>query len=147
MPSVNVVIGQGGPIAQVVFGVSIPKQGALKAAGMVVPQPVTGNFLIDTGASGTCVDATLIAKLGLTPTGSINIHTPSTNGASHVCNQYDAMIFIPGAANVGGFLIDALPILEANLIPQGIDGLIGRDILDRCTLIYNGSLKVCTIAY
>jgi len=146
MPSINVTIGSLGPLVQVVLGLSIPKQGAYTAAGIAIPAPVQGTFLIDTGASGTCADASLIAKLGLTPTGSINIHTPSTNGKMHACNQYDAMIFIPGNTT-SGFLIEALPILETNLMSQGIEGLIGRDILDRCTLVYNGSMKVCTVAY
>lgn len=89
----------------------------------------------------------LIAKLGLTPTGSVNIHTPSTNGVTHSCNQYDIMMFIPGMGAGAGCFIEALGILETSLASQGIDGLIGRDLLDRWTCIYNGSVNLFTICY
>ena len=77
MPSINVQITSLGPLVLATVGVSVPKQLALQAAGLPPPAGGQGRFLIDTGASGTCVDSALIAKLGLTPTGSVNIHTPS----------------------------------------------------------------------
>jgi len=147
MPSINVSLQAGGPIVTVAIGVSVPKGVALKAAGIAVPPTVVGTFLIDTGASGTCVDPALVAKLGLAPTGAVSMQTPSTNGTPVQCNLYDASVYIPGAQGQGGFLIDALPIMECSLSAQGIDGLIGRDIINRCTLIYNGSAGFFTLAY
>lgn len=146
MPSINIPITPAGPIVQIMLGVSIPKADAMKKAGVPVPKFVAGNFLVDTGASCTCVDPQVVAPLGLAPSGSVSIQTPSTAGNSHQCNQYDASIYIPNGAS-GGHFIDAMPVLETHLSSQGIDGLIGRDILDRCTLVYNGSLGVLTLAY
>jgi len=128
-------------------GISIPRQAAMTAAGQQVPSAVQGQFLIDSGATSSCVDAGLIARLGLTPTGSVSIHTPSTNGITHSCNQYDIMLFIPGMSAGTGCLIEALGILETSLASQGIDGLIGRDLLDRWTCIYNGSANIFTVCY
>lgn len=120
----------------------------MQKAGLPVPSMVQGTFLVDTGASGTCVDPRLVAPLGLTPSGSVSMQTPSTNGVPVVCSQYDVSVYIPGAdANAGGFFIPALPILETGLSSQGIDGLIGRDIINRCTMIYNGSAGMFTLAY
>ncbi len=84
--------------------------------------------------------------LGVTPTGTTNIQTPSTNGGTHACNLYDVMIFVPNQSN-GGHFIEALPIVETSLSSQGIDGLIGRDILNNCTLIYNGTAQMLSLAY
>jgi hypothetical protein len=128
------------------IGVSMPRMQAIIAANGTVPTPITGTFLIDTGASGTCVDDTFIAQLGLQPTGTVPIMTPSTGAGLHHCDQFDVSMFIPGG-NSAGHLIPALPIIATHLKNQGIDGLIGRDVLDSCTFIYNGTAKFFTLAY
>jgi hypothetical protein len=147
MPSINVPIGSYGPLVLATIGISIPRQAALQAAGLPTPSFAQGQFLIDTGASSSCVDSGLITKLGLTPTGSVNIHTPSTNGVTHACNQYDIMLFIPVANSGNGCLIEAVGVIETSLAAQGIDGLIGRDLLDRWTCVYNGTANLFTICY
>ena len=128
------------------MGPSIPRQEAMKQAGQTIPAMKRGFFLVDTGASCTCIDNNLMAGLGITPTGATNIQTPSTNGGAHVCNLYDVMLYIPNQSS-GGHLIEAMPIVEAGLSSQGIDGLIGRDVLNGCTLIYNGTAQLLTLAY
>jgi hypothetical protein len=147
MPSINVSIGAAGPLINLLIGISLPRSTAMKAAGLPVPTYVHGTFLIDTGASCTCVDPYLVAPLSLVPTGSVPIQTPSTAGRPHMCNQYDASLFFPNAGAASGFFIDALPVIETELRGQGIDGLIGRDVLDRCTLIYNGTAATLCLAY
>ena len=118
----------------------------MAAAGQTPPPSVPVTLLIDTGASSTCLDPTAIASLALTATGTVQIQTPSTGGAAHCCNQYDISLIIPSPAGAPHF-IDALPIIEASLRPQGIDGLLGRDVLARCILFYNGPLLGYTLAY
>ncbi|WP_413211955.1 aspartyl protease family protein [Paraburkholderia kururiensis] len=125
---------------------SAPRIQALLAAGMPMPLPVTGTFLIDTGASSTVVDDQFVAPLGLQPTSMVGMHTPSTNGVVQQCNLYDVQIVI-AAPNSVPFVINALAVMEASLRPQGIDGLIGRDVLDRTCLIYNGTAQTFSLAF
>jgi len=106
-----------------------------------------GLFLVDTGASGTCVDPDLIKSLSLQPTGKTAISTPSTAGSVHYCDQYDVSLFIPGNAGIGGHIVAAIPIITTHLRSQGIDGLLGRDVLNNCVVIYNGSASFLTLAY
>lgn len=147
MPSINASIQPNGPLLSCLIGLSLPRVQALMAANQVVPPGVIGTFLIDTGASCTCVDPDFIKPLGLQPTGRTNIMTPSTQpGTPHSCEQFDISLFIPDGAQ-GGHLVGALPIITTHLRSQGIEGLIGRDVLNACTLIYNGSAGIVTLAY
>lgn len=147
MPSINLQIQKSaGPLIQVFIGVSMPRADALKSAGLPVPATVSGTFLIDTGASCTCIDPTLINKLGIPASGSCPISTPSTQGTPHHCNLYDVLMFIPNG-DAGGHLIEAIPVVETSLASQGIEGLIGRDVLDTCLLVYNGSTGHYSLSY
>jgi hypothetical protein len=44
-------------------------------------------------------------------------------------------------------VLEALPILEGAFRHQGIDGLLGRDVLGLCTLVYNAPAGGYTLAY
>jgi Aspartyl protease len=147
MPAIHANIAAGGSLLIATIAVSVPRMQAILAAGGTVPNAITGTFLIDTGASGTCVDDTFISQLGLQPTGVVPIMTPSTGAGLHHCNQFDVSMFIPGDDPSRGHVIPALPIIATHLKNQGIDGLIGRDVIDNCTFIYNGTAKYFTLAY
>lgn len=148
MPSFTLTSGPAGPLIQVGICLSGPHQEVLRKAGKPIPPLVLGTFLVDTGASGTVVDPGLIAPLLLTPTGAVMVQTPSTNGQPVACHQYDVSLFIPPAKpQKTGFYVEATPVTESVLRPQGIDGLIGRDVLARCVLIYNGEDGHFTLGY
>src|SRR5689334_6165239 len=89
MPSVVATIEPDGPIITIGIAVSGPRQQAMQAAGIAIPSAKIIRGLIDTGASATCIDQTVIAALGLQPTGSVLLHTPSTGSTPHSSSQYD----------------------------------------------------------
>lgn len=115
-------------------------------AGVAVPTPVLAVLLIDTGASCTCIDPATVSPLNLQPTGATQFQTPSTNGVHHSCNLYDISLLMPAPRGTP-FFVPALPIVETHLRSQGIDGLIGRDLLKQWTLYYNGQVDQICIAY
>lgn len=147
MPSITTGNSQYGPTLNVLIGPSIHLQHAMIAAGVPVPPPVNGVFLVDTGASLTAVDAAIIIPLGLNPTGAVMIHTPLTAGNAVSMPQFDLMVYVPGAANSQGWLIESIPVMASSFAGQDIDGLIGRDIIDRGLLVYNGHAGHFTLAY
>src|SRR5205823_1241843 len=105
------------------------------------------------GASNTMIDQSIVGLLNLQPTGQIPILTPSTGSTPHNCNQYDVSVWFPQAPT----LVQAqpfphpvhltLPVTEADFSAQGFHVLIGRDILARGVLIYNGLYGRFTLAF
>lgn len=137
-----------GPVLTAFVGVSLARRDALMSAGREVPAGAAIRALIDTGASSSCVDRGVLASLGLTPTTSVTVHTPSTGEDPHTADQYDVSIIVPGTGSQHApLVIPAVAVLSAILKQQGIDAIIGRDILRDCILIYNGSLGLFTMAF
>ena len=149
MPHFSLNIGQLGPLLTCVIGVSKERYDALQAAGQPIPPTVTVQGLVDTGASCTCADPTILKQLGIPPTGRVSVHTPSTREATpHETNQYDVSIIIPGATTqVRPFVLPVLPVIESELQHQGYAVLIGRDVLRACLFVYEGQGGFFTLAF
>jgi hypothetical protein len=139
---------QGGPLLNAIIGVSKPRSDALVKAGQPVPSAIAIRALVDTGASGSCVDPWVLKKLELTPTGSVDVLTPSTGPVAHKAEQYDISLSVPPAvAGHVSLFLPVLPVICSDLAVQGIAALIGRDILQSCVLVYNGSHSTFTLAF
>ncbi|MFL5244532.1 MAG: retropepsin-like aspartic protease [Gemmataceae bacterium] len=147
MPFINGLITADGPIIEIFIGPSTPRAAALKAAGQQAPNPVPARALIDTGASGTVIDKRVIQKLGLAPTGSVAMHTPSTGSAPQICYQYDVAIwFIQPQMQPRFHLMSmTIPVIESDFSAHSIQALVGRDLLSRCMLFYNGSTSTFAV--
>jgi predicted aspartyl protease len=149
MPYLDAQIGPDGPVIDVAIGVSIHRLGVLRANNQVPPQPVYARALIDTGASGTAIDRSLIGLLGLIPTGTVAVHTPSTQGVTYTCNQYDISLgFVQSTPQFAAHSITmTMPVIETDFTGLNIRALIGRDVLSRCLLFYHGHGGTLTISY
>lgn len=149
MPHFSLQILPQGPLLTAYIGVSHTRRSALQALNQPVPAVVQMQALVDTGASNTCVDPSILQTLALTPTGVATVNTPSTGNQPHTADQYDVSIFVPGAsATHAPLVVPNLPVICAELLQsQGFHALIGRDILALCLLVYNGTGGVFTVAY
>ncbi|MBK8267029.1 MAG: retroviral-like aspartic protease [Planctomycetes bacterium] len=146
MPHLTIQISPGGPIVELAIGVSAPHQQALQKAGQPIPPSVRVRGLVDTGASGTCIDPDVLTKLKLTPRGQVLMHTPSTAGTPQPCDQYDVSIVLMHPKL--SLTIYALPVISsAKLASQGFQVLIGRDVLRRCLFVYDGQTSLFTLAF
>lgn len=117
------------------------------AAGQTVPAPIAIRGLLDTGASNTAIDPSVLTALGLTPTGTARVNTPTTGAAPQTVEEYDIGIVIPGPAGGAPLFHQTLPVFAAELLnAQGFHALIGRDILSQCVFVFNGS-GFFTLAY
>ena len=104
--------------------------------------------LVDTGASFTSIEPEVLKALNLTPTGTIDIVTPSTGKEVHTTETYDVDFLIGAGADDIPLSIQNLRIAASELyLKQGIHALIGRDVLKRCILIYNGSMSNFSVCF
>jgi len=145
MPHLTQPISPGGPIVSLHLGASLQRQTAIKAAGQPIPPIVKVNALIDTGASGTVIEEKVLHQLGLTPTGAINIFTPSTKGTPVTCMTYD--VFLGLYHPTFSLLNGNFPVVASDFSGQSIQALIGRDLLKQCVLIYNGDNNTFTLGF
>lgn len=149
MPVLTSQLGPGGAIIGLGVNITRARFNALSAANCPIPAPQIIRGLIDTGASCTAIDPTVVQALSLVPTGQVPIHTPSTGATPHQCNQYDVSlaILLGGTTPVLCFISDAIPVIESALSHQGIQALIGRDVLAKGVLWYNGHAGTLSIAF
>jgi hypothetical protein len=119
------------------------------ASGQTVPNAAQVRILVDTGASHTCMDPAVLQGLGLTPTGVATVNTPTTGSQPQSQDQYDVGLLIPGSLPTHvPLVISNLPVICAEFLQaQGFHGLLGRDVLSKCILIYNGPVNFFTVAY
>src|SRR5450759_4173480 len=121
-----------GPIIRVQIEIATVLAQSFQAATQPIPTPVVGIALIDTGASITSIDVTVVTQLALNPNG---IAMVGTAGGPQQQSTYQAKFSFPGTP-VPGF--EHARVLGCNLTgqtvlnQQPIIALIGRDILSRC---------------
>jgi len=136
----KVALVQRGPVIPVVIAPDQAFAVALQTAGKTIPQSVTGLALVDTGATTTCIDATVAQQMGLAPSG-----TAKLSSASHQvtdCLTYPVQLLFP-AWNLALQAPKAMGVTIAN---QGIIVLVGRDLLQNCVFVYNGADGSFTLA-
>jgi hypothetical protein len=148
LPHFTLQILAEGPMVQAVVGVSSARADALRAAQQPVPQTIPVRALVDTGASCSCVDPSVLTGLALTPTGAANIVTPTTGATPNVTSAYDVLLAIPAAPGQQPAVFPTISVVAVDLlVPQGFHVLIGRDILSDCILVYNGAARFFTLAF
>lgn len=104
--------------------------------------------MIDTGASVSGFAPRVFRELDLTPSDELAILTPSTLPDSpHACPLYQVSLAIVAEGR-------SCPFPDCDVIAtdcwhpgEGIEGLIGRDILDRCFFQYIGQDRRFTLSF
>lgn len=135
-----------GPVIPV--GVWLSEAARLGADSNTTAGMQIARALIDTGASASVIDPSIVEPLGIKPVSFSNVHTPSTDGKPVTKPVYDVSIYlIHGDKSANAVWERSFPVMCANLRAQGIDMLLGRDVLAECLLVYDGRFKSCTIAF
>ena len=122
-----------------------PARPALKKAGLPFSSPHVVLGLIDTGASLSALDESIVTALGLAPRNMISIHTPSTGAAYEKRMTFEALVVLGETS--GKPLSKTITVLSCELATQGFFALIGRDLLQHCRFLYDGPENSFTLEY
>ncbi len=129
-----------GPMVTVQIEVPQALSQQLAAAGQPVPPPITGFALIDTGATMTAVDASVVTALGVNPVGVVPVGTAGGPTSQPV---YPIRLQIQGVGlGINFSRVTGAPLKSMNLV-----ALLGRDVLARMILIYDGPSSEYTLSY
>jgi hypothetical protein len=148
MPYLSSPIGPGGAIVDVLIGVPAVRAKLLTRNSFPVPPAVHVRALVDTGASVSGFTPRVFRELDLTPFDELAILTPSTPpDAPHRCPRYPVSLSLV-AEGRSCSLPEAYVLATDCWHPgEGIEGLIGRDILDRCFFQYIGPDQRFTLSF
>jgi predicted aspartyl protease len=135
-----VALQRQGPCVQVSIGLAQSIASQLLQQGKTLPEPISGVALIDTGATSTCIDDVAAKQLQLPVVNVVNV--ASASHASTQQNVYPIQIEVVGLP----ISIEAPNAIGAALAAQGLLALIGRDVLQHCTLHYNGVTGEITLS-
>ena len=91
------------------------------------------------------IDNSIVQALQLTPTGQCDVHTPSTGKTAAKVFQYDVGLLLYHTVNTRFF--NTLPVMASDFSQQSIQGLLGRDVLNQCLLVYDGSAATFSLAF
>lgn len=129
-----------GIIIQVEIGVDNLTAEALRQQGLPVPPTVPCDALVDTGASNFAIDLSIARQLGLSRTGTTN---QNTAGGTRTANLYAISLDFPGTSLNN---IDVLVAMDCVITGQPFRCVIGRDIMSKWHMHYNGTTGTITIA-
>jgi hypothetical protein len=148
MPVLVRPIQPDGATVDVRIGWSASGVHQLRMALKPIPAPVSTSALLDTGAEITCIDLSLVQALGL-PFGGVMLLNAPALGATSGTMYRDISLTVthPSGHPLDDLNVPNVTVLEANLGVLGYQVLIGRDVLARCRLLYNGPRNRFRLAY
>lgn len=136
----RLVLAQRGPVVQIAVTLADPVAAELLKQGKPIPAPIAGLGLIDTGAVSTCIDEGAARKLNLPVVNVVTL--ASASHASSKANVYPVKFEVAGLP----VAVNAPSAIGAPLEAQGLLALIGRDLLQHCTVFYNGPIGEITLS-
>jgi hypothetical protein len=129
-----------GPKIGIAVGAATALVEALAKKGEQMAPPQTGFALVDTGASITVVDESVIATLGIQPIGQMKISTPSQSMPAWL---YAVRVSFGDTPMMP---VEVLEVVGCTLQPQGFIALLGRNFLRRMVFVYDGPGGLFTLA-
>ena len=132
MPYINGALTHGWAIIDVFVSVSGPRESLLRKHAFPVPRAVHVRALLDTGASISGFAPRVFSELDLTPVAKLGVLTPSTTAnAPHECDLYDVALSLVAGGAAHPFPDTRVMMADCWLPDEGLEALLGMDVL-RC---------------
>jgi len=117
-----------------------------RAAGLPVPGALAVAALLDTGASRSVLALSVVAQLGLIAMGETDLFTASTGDVPVALGVFAVDLALAGD-RTGPIAVDLEVAGSDALGGVQVQMLLGRDVLDRCLLAYDGPNRRFALAY
>lgn len=148
MPLISGRIDRHGAVVDVLVGVSGPRQRMLRRHGFPIPQPIPVRAMIDTGSFVTGFAPRVFRSLGIGSVGTLAVFTPSTSpDAPHPAEAFDVTLSVVANGAAHPFTTARVIAADCWLPDEGVEGLVGRDLLDHCGFQYWGPERTFTLAF
>jgi hypothetical protein len=136
----------GSAVIDVLIGVDENRQRLLAKHQFPIPPAILIRAQIDTGAAVTMVDPRVLKTLDLTPIGTLSISMPSAELTRQVCNQFTVSVSLRDENT--GVEHPSVTVIEAAFWPEeGIQAVIGRDLLKHCSFLFDGGRNAFWFAF
>jgi hypothetical protein len=128
-----------GAVIAIRIGVSANRKKRLNSVNLPVPPEISLRAVIDTGSFVIGLIPSVFQSLEIKHFRTIPVRTPSTTpGEPHQAKQYNISLSLV-SANVTKYLPSVHAIASDDFDKdEGIQALIGRDVLDHCNFSYYG---------
>ncbi len=120
----------------------------MQRVGLPLPPLIPVRAQLDTGSFCTGMMPEVFHKLGIGPFDRIAIRTPSTlRGQSCLCDRCNvSLTLVSGTAQTP---FPSVHVIASDDFSPGehIQAIIGRDLLDRCVLHYEGPHRTFSLSF
>jgi hypothetical protein len=144
-------IRREGAVIGVLVGLAEADCQALRSAGKPVPAPQSARALIDIGADASCASGSLLAPVWSAQVMPLRFVFANLGPAGNfgVAAEYATTLTIvhPSSNRRADLVLRNQPVIEQALDHLEYQVIIGRDILARCLLVYDGRGHEFTLAY
>jgi len=125
------------------MSIDVPLEEFLEQSGHPTPQPCFSPALIDTGASHSTVNPRVTEQLKSPPSSFTDVLVPGASGGdAFQVPVHDLRVWL----EPGSIPFEVLAV-GASSATEGILFIIGRDILDQCTFVYNGPKRAFSLEF
>jgi hypothetical protein len=147
MPNLTVAVAVDRPmVIELLVAPSEARAEELRNAGLTVPLPILVVALIDTGAKETLIERAVVARLNLEASGARDVYGVGSGNTPEAGVVYRMRIIYAGVPALD--LASSIPVTAVEDLSRfGVKMLLGRDLLSRCVLIYNGPEGRGTFAF
>jgi hypothetical protein len=137
-----------GPRVRVRIELTRAEEKLPRASAQAIPQPVEIWALIDCGAECSCVDGGVVRRLNLPAYKFSFVNAPALSGIGFESVR-EAILAVLHPSNDPNLelVFPSLHLTELDLGTLGYDALVGRDVLAKCVLTYNGPASSFTLSY
>jgi hypothetical protein len=129
-------------------GVGEMRRRALQRTNLPVPQRVRVPVQIDTGTTYSALAPAVFRQLeiGDLPVDTVRVLVPGAQEAPCEFKQYVVSLSLDQEGIE--MLIPSVEVLESNFgAEEGIQGMLGRDVLGHCLFVYDGQANTFSLAF